>query len=257
MTNETKEKTMTSDESGTALIRHSATAIEPRDMGELQTLAAAAAKSNFFGVKTQEQALVLLMAGRDLGLSYTQALRAFHVIEGRPSLSADGMVAVCLARRDVCLCFRVLESDDVHATVETQRAGDPPQKLTFTVADARRAGIVKERGNWEKWPGRMCLARAKSFLARQVYPDLLMGLYDPDELREVAPYEAPAVRQTVEEIQPSEAALSLAEALRAVTSAEELDAVSADIAAANLTNADKALLRAEYRKAKDGLEVAA
>jgi len=30
----------------------------------------------------------------------------------------------------------------------------------------------------------MCLARAKSFLARETFPDLLMGMYDDDELRD-------------------------------------------------------------------------
>lgn len=165
------------------------TNLQPATLGELSTLAKHAAESGFFGAKTQPQALLLMMAGKDLGLSYTQSLRAFHVIEGRPALSADGMVAVCLGRRDVCQYFRTVESDDRHAMVETQRVGDPePRRTTFTFEEAQRAGLVKEKGNWAKYPGRMCLARARAFLARDVYPDLLMGLYDPDEL-EAAPRE--------------------------------------------------------------------
>ena len=169
---------------GPGLARHSEASIEPSNMRELEALAKHAADSRFFGAANQSQAILIMMAGKDLGLSYTQALRAFHVIEGRPALSADGMVAVCLAHKEVCEYFRVLDATGTSATVETKRVGDPARKMTFTLDEARTAGLIKEKSGWAKWPGRMCLARAKSFLARETYPDLLMGLYDDDELRD-------------------------------------------------------------------------
>lgn len=156
-------------------------AIEPTNMGELVQLATSAGKTGFFGAKTPEQALLVMMSGRDLGLSYAQSLRAFHVIENKPSLSADGMVAVALVRRDVCEYFKTIEVTNDHATVETKRAGQEAQRYTFTMADAQRAG-VGGKPNWQRYPSRMLLARARSALARDVYPDLLMGLYDPDEV---------------------------------------------------------------------------
>lgn len=160
-------------------------AIEPTNMGELVQLATSAGKTGFFGAKTPEQALLVMMSGRDLGLSYAQSLRAFHVIEGKPSLSADGMVAVALVRRDVCEFFRTIEVTNDHATVETKRMGQEAQRYTFTMADAQRAG-VGGKPNWQRYPSRMLLARARSALARDVYPDLLMGLYDPDEVESAA-----------------------------------------------------------------------
>ena len=168
----------------TAMVRHAPQSIEPTSMRELEALAKHAADSRFFGAANPSQAILIMMAGKDLGLSYTQALRAFHVIEGRPALSADGMVAVCLAHKEVCEYFRVVDSSGERATVETKRVGDPARKMTFSIEEARTAGLVKAGSGWAKWPGRMCLARAKSFLARETYPDLLMGLYDDDELRD-------------------------------------------------------------------------
>jgi len=174
----------------TAIVRAPApAAIEPTNMGELNALAQSAAKTGFFGAKTPEQALVILMAGRDLGLSYSQALRAFHVIEGKPTLSADGMVAVCLVRRDVCEYFRTISVDDKVATVETKRVGQDPQRYSFSMADAQRAGVAGKQ-NWTRYPSRMLLARARAALARDVYPDLLLGLYDPDELEPAPPQRA-------------------------------------------------------------------
>jgi uncharacterized cupin superfamily protein len=150
-------------------------------MGELIQLATAAGKTGFFGAKSPEQALLVMMSGRDLGLSYAQSLRAFHVIESKPCLSADGMVAVVLVRRDVCEYFKTASVTNDAATVETKRVGQEAQRYTFSMADARTAGVAG-RGNWQRFPSRMLLARARAALARDVYPDLLLGLYDPDEI---------------------------------------------------------------------------
>jgi len=161
-------------------------AIEPQTMGELASLALSAAQSGFYGAKNKEQALMLMIAGKDLGLSYAQALRAFHIIEGRPSLSADGMVAVCLNHPDKCEYFITVESTDTIAIVETKRRGHPkPQRMSFSLEDAKRAGLFG-RGNWAKYPAAMLRARAKSSLARDVYADLLLGIYDPDETEDRA-----------------------------------------------------------------------
>jgi hypothetical protein len=161
--------------------------IVPRDFNELRAFAKDAADSGFFGAKNPVQALMLTMSGRDLGLSYTQALRAFHVVSGRPTMSADGMVAVCLGRKDVCAYFSTIESTADHATVETHRIGAPqPQRLTYSMTDAKAAGLTN-KDTWRQHPAAMLRARAKAALARDVYPDLLMGLYDPDELGESKP----------------------------------------------------------------------
>jgi hypothetical protein len=156
------------------------TAIEPRDMGELKDLAKHAAESKFYGASTPQQALMLLMTGRDLGLSYSQSLRAFHVVQGRPVLSSQGMVAVCL-RSDVCEFFETESVTDTAATVRCKRKGRPEQRATFTIEDAKRAKL-DGKDNWRMYPSRMLLARAQAFLAREVFPDLLLGLYDDDEI---------------------------------------------------------------------------
>jgi hypothetical protein len=163
-----------------AAIVTTSAAIEPRDMGELKDMAKFAAESKFYGASTPQQALMLLMTGRDLGLSYSQALRAFHVVQGRPVLSSAGMVAVCL-RSDVCEYFETESVSDTAATVRAKRKGRPEQKCTFTIEDARRAKL-DSKDNWKMYPSRMLLARAQAFLAREVFPDILLGLYDEDEI---------------------------------------------------------------------------
>ena len=166
-------------------------------MAELKDFAIIAADSNFFGAKTPQQAMMIAMAGRDLGFSYTQSLRAFHVIKDKPSLSADGMVAACLQHRELCEFFRPVEQTSAKSTWETKRVGDDAvRRFTFTMDDAKAAKLPEQNGGmWQKYPQRMLSARAKAFLARDVYPELLMGLYDPEELGEIP---APPVRAHVE-----------------------------------------------------------
>lgn len=157
--------------------------IEPQTLSELREFAKTCAESGFFGGVNPQQALVIAMAGRDLGFSYTQALRAFHVLKGKPTLSADGMVAACLAR-GVCEYFRPVEVTEQSATWETRRVGCEPVRYTFTMQDAERAGLLSDM--YRRHPKRMLSARCKAYLARDVYPEVLMGLVTEDEADEIA-----------------------------------------------------------------------
>lgn len=126
---------------------------------------------------------VTLLAGQELGLSPMASLRAIHVVKGRPILSADTMVALVLGR-GAAAYFRCIEESDERATYETLRVGAPePQRATWTIADARRAGLTG--GNWTSYPRAMLKARCKASLARDVYPDVLAGCYDESEREEV------------------------------------------------------------------------
>ena len=125
-----------------------------------------------------------MLLGRELGMPAMGALRSVHIIEGKHSLSADLMVALVLKSGN----GGVLPGGRIHrhqaCTFETKRKGAPqPQRLSYTIDDAEKAGIAR-KGNWAKMPKQMLRARAKSELARLEYPDLLAGLYTPEELRD-------------------------------------------------------------------------
>ena len=138
---------------------------------------------------TPQAVLSTIMLGRDLGLPAIASLRSVHVIEGRHSLSADLMVALVL-KSGLAVYFQMVESTDKICTYETQRKDAPnPQNLSYTIGQAEQAGLLKPSRSgrptaWEKMPTQMLRARAKSELARLEYPDLLAGLYTPEELRD-------------------------------------------------------------------------
>lgn len=181
----------------------SSSTIQPTTIDELRWLAESANKSGFLGTNSADQALLVMMAGRDLGFSYTQSLRAFHVIKGKPSLSADAAVAVCTSRKDLCTYFRCIDMTETSVTWETKRVDHPePTRQTFTIEEAQRAGLVNDM--YKKWPKRMLSSRCKMFLARDTYPELLMGLLDVDEAESITARMQPPTVRIVDQRRPVE-----------------------------------------------------
>ena len=143
----------------------------------------------FDGYGTPQGVLSTVMLGRELGLPAMAALRSVHIIEGKHALSADLMVALVL-KSGLAEYFQLIESTDTLCTFETHRKGAPkPTSLTYTIEEAEQAGLLKptrsgKPSNWMKMQKIMLTHRAKSGLGRLVYPDVLAGLYTPEELRD-------------------------------------------------------------------------
>lgn len=162
-------------------------AFEPQNFEQALRLAEHLAKSGLMprALSSPPAIVTAVIMGRELGLSAMQSVRSIHVIEGKPALSSALIVALVKKRPDVCLYFRLVQSTDKIATYETQRVGDPEAtRLSFSWEEAARAGVIG-KDNWKKYPAAMLRARCETALARAVYPDLVMGLYDPDELEPV------------------------------------------------------------------------
>ena len=164
--------------------------LEPRDMDDARQLAKWMHESRMFSAYGTPQAVLsTMLLGRELGMPAMAALRSVHIIEGKHSLSADLMVALVL-KSGMAEYFQLLESTDHECSFETKRKGAPrATKLCFTIEDAKQAGLLGptrsgKPSNWDKMPKQMLRARAKSELARLEYPDLLAGLYTPEELRD-------------------------------------------------------------------------
>jgi 5'-3' exonuclease len=146
----------------------------------------------FNGYGSPQAVLSTILAGRELGLQAIASLRAFHVIEGKHSPSADVMRGLVL-RSGQAKYFRCVERTAERATFETHRHGEPePVRLSYTIEEGYTAFKPElpeaERKKkwassaWGKYPANMVTARAGAMLARLVYPDILFGLYTPEEL---------------------------------------------------------------------------
>ena len=164
--------------------------LEPRSMDDAVRLAQRLHDSRMFSAYgTPQGVLSTVLLGRELGLPAMASLRSVHIIEGKHSLSADLMVALVL-KSGLAEFFQLVESTDEICTFETKRKGTPKAtNLSYTIAQAKQAGLLNASrsgrlSNWDKMPKQMLRARCKSELARLEYPDLLAGLYTPEELRD-------------------------------------------------------------------------
>lgn len=161
-----------------------ALAIIPNSLGEVQSMAEILAKSNLLpeGLKGKAPDVVVqILAGQELGLAPMASIRGVHIVQGKPLLSADTMVALVLGS-GLAEYFSLVEETDTKVTYETKRKGSPhAQRATWSDDDTKQAGL-NTKDNWRLHKKQMRRARARAILARDVYPDVLAGCYDPDEI---------------------------------------------------------------------------
>lgn len=174
----------------------------PSNLAELDSLCEKLAKSSLVPEALRGKpadVAIVVMTGNELGLPPMLSLRSIYVVKGRPTLSADLMGAL-VQRSQVCEYLMLVESTADKAVYETKRRGAPkPTRLTWTMAQAKAAGLTANK-TWSAYPDAMLRARCLSALVRVAYPDLMAGIYDPDELG--APSQPSYVEATIIEPPP-------------------------------------------------------
>jgi len=168
---------------GTSIQPNARLAYEPSDVESALRLCQILAESRLLprGIATAEAAFTIAMTGRELGLTTMQSIRSLRMESGRIQMSADLMVALCLRESDVCERFQLVESNGKIATYEAKRVGQEPVRMSFTLEQAKQAGLLG-KDNWKAYPDAMLRARCIAALARVVFPDLMFGIYDTDEI---------------------------------------------------------------------------
>jgi hypothetical protein len=132
-------------------------------------------------VRTPQQALIIMAQGRELGIPATVALRGIVVVNGKPTCSAELMMAL-VHRAYGQSAMRVFKTDNEACTVQYRQAGwDGVSEYTFSMEDAKRAGLLKNP-TWGQYPAAMLRARAISATVRFAFPECISGVYLPEEM---------------------------------------------------------------------------
>lgn len=155
---------------------------------EMQGMAEAIAKSGLFGMKDVNSVLALMAVAQAEGLHPASAARDYHIIQGRPALKADAMLA-----RFQQAGGRVdwTEYTDSQVTGRFTHPNGGSLEVTWTIAQAQAVGLVKSGSGWSKFPRAMLRSRCISEGIRSVYPGCVVGSYTPEE---VADFEPPRVK---------------------------------------------------------------
>lgn len=150
--------------------------------GQMEKLAAAMAKSQLFGVKTQEQALVLMMMAQADGMHPAVAARDYHIIQNRPALKADAMLA---RFQQAGGRVRWVDLTDTKCTGEFSHPAGGTASISWDIERATKAGLAG-RDQWKAYPRAMLRARVISEGVRTVYPGVIIGTYTVEEAEDIA-----------------------------------------------------------------------
>ena len=133
--------------------------------------------------------LVAMQMGKEVGLLPMQSLQSISVINGKPSMYGDSLLAICRSHPD----FEdiVEEGDDRKATCTVKRKGQTPTVKVFTIEQAVRAGLTSRSPVWKTYPERMLQMRARGFALRDAFPDALGGMISTEEASDYPPKDKP------------------------------------------------------------------
>lgn len=139
---------------------------------------------------TPEKVIIAIQHGAEVGLSKMQSLNSIAVINNRACLWGDALPALVWASgkcEDIIEHFEGdCESNDYKAVCEVRRVGKTTSAVaTFSVSDAKVAGLWGKAGPWKNYPKRMLKIRARSFAFRDTFADVLCGMAVAEEMQDI------------------------------------------------------------------------
>jgi len=127
-----------------------------------------------------ETAIAIAIKGRELGVPIFQSFTHISIIEGKACISAELMLALIFSNVPQAK-IEYLETSTEKCIISASRDGVKFSKFSFTMEDAKRAGLTTKHG-WIRYPAAMLRARTVSTMARALFPDAIMGCsYTPEE----------------------------------------------------------------------------
>jgi hypothetical protein len=165
-------------------------ALQPQSLAELFDIGNMVVNSRVYpSVDCPEKAMMVIAEARERRIPYATALRNAYFVKGRLAWSA-AFISGLVQRSAVCEVFEISETTPTHAVVDYQRKGRPLRQFRFDLAEAERAGWTKQHPDAKgppKWitnPRVMLRWAALREAARFAFPDVVTGMYTPDELRD-------------------------------------------------------------------------
>jgi len=158
--------------------------LTPRNMGEAMQFAETMAASAFCPKAFQGKPADIVVAvqwASEVGLAPLAAMQNMAVINGKPSLYGDGMMALITGHPEYVGHKEWREGDEAFCTIVRMRFSEKIETTrSFSMADAKRAGL-DGKGPWRSYPKRMLQMRARGFAARDSFPDALSGVIIKEE----------------------------------------------------------------------------
>ncbi len=210
--------------SGFGMMLSPATIEAAKDLAK--TLANSGLVPNAYAGKP-EMILIAGAMGHRLGLDIFSAMAGIAVINGRPTLWGDAMLAICQARTDWGGMNVQQDHKNGSCVVTITRKGHGTGYVgSFSMEEAARAGLADKAGPWKQYPQRMVELRARSYALRGAFADALAGFHCREEMEDVEPRDVehtmlPNPAPAKERVAPTEQATATVSATSAHTVPEQ------------------------------------
>lgn len=149
------------------------------------------AKSGFFGFKSVEQAMALMIMAQADGSHFGKAASEYHIISGKPCLRADAMLARFQSSGG---SVKWLIYKDENVTAEFNHPQGGTVTVEWDLERAQKAQLLNNP-NWKKYPRQMLKARVISEGVRITFPGVSTGIYTPEEMQDIV-YEQKATNNS-------------------------------------------------------------
>jgi len=187
------------------------TILEPKNLDEAMRFAEMLSKSGMVPTAFQGKpanVLVAIQWGYELSLAPMQALQNISVINGKPSIWGDSMLALVKAHPAFRGISETIEGEVASCEVKREMTNGEIETTvgTFSINEAKRAGLLGKAGPWKTYPQRMLKLRARGFALRDSFPDAIKGLITTEEASDYPAESATPPEQPVEKpVIPAEA----------------------------------------------------
>jgi hypothetical protein len=150
-------------------------------------MAKAFAQSGFFGYKNSSEAFTLMCLAQANGLHPAKAAERYHIIQGRPAMKADAMLA---AFQESGGNVRWVKRTEKECILHLSHPQGGELDVTWSIDRATKAGLTG-KSTWKQYPTQMLSARCVSEGVRALYPACLCGMYTPEEVTDFDSKSAP------------------------------------------------------------------
>ena len=157
------------------------------DLVALQSISKELAQSRLHAHRNPADVLFVISVGESLGLSAATALMNIYNVNGMPTMKAD--LKLALAKRHPEYAGCEIDANTERCIVKMKRRNENGTEesiiSTFTIEDAKRAGLFPKRDNWRMYPQRMLKARAISYAVNDLFPDIVFGMLSSEEAQDI------------------------------------------------------------------------
>ena len=167
------------------------------DAEGIELIGNAICRSGMFGCESKEAGIVFALQCIAENKPPLEMAKNYHLVKGKLTKRADAMLAD-FRRAGGKVFWSDLKNAEIQSAVfefENQNTN-----ASFSMEDARKAGLVRKGSAWDKTPAAMLRARCVSETLRAIAPEIVQGVYVPEEIdvADATPIEIP--KTTINEV---------------------------------------------------------